>query len=206
MPRPCQRATLEAGLKLDLNNLARRGFIQPGARTGPIGIRWYDSYWERTKAEGLITADMSGDYEGWFNIRIGDRHHNIILVPRKRHFGGHQWYFMCPYMNRRTSVLWMPPGARVFACRQEWGRQVAYQSQFFDRDNRAHLGESKIRARLCRIGGFDPDDWDLPPKPKWMRWKTYNRMVARFDRYENHLNEGICELAAKLRGWGFFER
>ena len=145
---------------------------------------------------------MSGEYEGWFNIRIGGRDHRIILVARKRHFGGHQWYFMCPYMNRRASVLWMPPGLAVFACRHEWGRQVAYQSQFFDRDNRAHLGQSKIRARLCRIGGFDPDDWDLPPKPKWMRWKTYNRMVEKFDRYDDHLDEGICQLVAKLKGLG----
>jgi hypothetical protein len=22
---------------------------------------------------------------------------------------------------------------------------------------------------------------DLPPKPKWMRWATYNRYVERFD-------------------------
>jgi hypothetical protein len=31
MPRPLQRVCLESGLKLDLNRLARRGFIKPGA-------------------------------------------------------------------------------------------------------------------------------------------------------------------------------
>jgi hypothetical protein len=25
----------------------------------------------------------------------------------------------------------------------------------------------------------DPDEWDLPPKPKWMRWHTYNRYVEQ---------------------------
>jgi hypothetical protein len=72
MSRPRQRVCLENGLKLDLNQLARRGFIAPGARTGPIGIRWFSSYWERDIAYGFITADMSGEHAGWL-ARIPDR-------------------------------------------------------------------------------------------------------------------------------------
>jgi hypothetical protein len=34
---------------------------------------------------------------------------------------------------------------------------------------------------MTRLIGDLPDDWDLPPKPKWMRWRTYNRLVERFD-------------------------
>ena len=86
-------------------------------------------------AWGIITADMSGANgpHGWFRIQIGSLDQLIILVARPRHFGGHQWYFVCPYTKRHASVLWMPPGARDFACRQKWGRQVAYNSQFLDR-------------------------------------------------------------------------
>jgi hypothetical protein len=58
------------------------------------------------------------------------------------------------------------------------GPGTAYASQFLDRDNRAHRGQAKIRSRLCTIGGFDPDEWDIPPKPKWMRWRTYERAEA----------------------------
>jgi hypothetical protein len=57
-------------------------------------------------------------------------------------------------------------------------------------------GKSKIKRRL--IGNLDPDDWDLPPKPKWMRWRTYDRYVARFDRYEELLDREICVAAARL--------
>jgi hypothetical protein len=92
----------------------------------------------------------------------------------------------------------MPPGARYFACRQRWGRSVAYASQFLDRDNRAHRGKAKINLRLCSIGSFDSDDWDFPPKPKWMRWRTYNRAEEKFDRYDAVLDEGIIGLAARL--------
>jgi hypothetical protein len=101
-------------------------------------------------------------------------------------------------MNQRASVLWMPPGAQNFACRQEWGRQVAYASQFLTRDNRAHRGQARIRTRLCSIGGFAPEEWEFPPKPKRMRTKTYRRAEAKFDRYDSVLDSGIVELAARL--------
>ena len=95
-------------------------------------------------------------------------------------------------------MLWRPPGATRFCSRQAWKRQVAYASQFLDRDSRAHHGKSKINARLCSIGKLDPEEWDFPPKPKWMRWKTYRRYETRFDRYDDVLDSGILELALKL--------
>lgn len=100
MPRPCQRARLESGLKLDLNHLARRGFVRLGALTGPVGIAWNSSYWGEI-ASGSITADMSGadGPHGWFRIRIGGLDQRIRLVARPRHFGGRQWFFICPYLN-----------------------------------------------------------------------------------------------------------
>lgn len=201
MPRPGYRVRLENGLKLDLNRLARRGFIKPGAATGPVGIAWNSDYWGEI-ASGTITADMSGENgpHGWFRIQIGGLDQRIHLMARPRHFGGRQWYFICPHMNRRTSVLWMPPGARDFACRQRWGRQVAYNSQFLGRDDRAHRGQAKIKTRLCSIGGFDAENWDFPPKPKWMRWRTYNRAEYKFDRYESVLDEGTFALITKLIG------
>jgi hypothetical protein len=201
MPRPRQRACLQDGLSLNLNRLAQRGFIRPGAATGPLGIKWMNSYFEEEVASGVITADMRGPHEGWLRIQIGQLDQRITLVSYPRRFGGRQWYFICPFMNRRASVLWKPPGARDFACRQRWRRQVAYASQFLGRDGRAHQGQAKIKSRLCSIGGFDPDEWDLPPKPKWMRWRTYNRAAEKFDYYEAILDAGIFALVAKLKGF-----
>jgi hypothetical protein len=139
---------------------------------------------------------MTGEHEGWFRLQLGNVEQWIIIVARPRHFGGKQWYFMCPGMNRPVSVLWRPPGATRFCSRQDWGRQVAYQSQFSDQANRAHQGKARIKSRL--IADLDPDEWDLPPKPKWMRWKTYNRYVARFDRHEATLDYGLLAAAARL--------
>jgi hypothetical protein len=160
-----------------------------------MGIRWSSSYWGEI-ASGGITANMEGKHEGWIRIQLGDIDQWITLVPRPRHFGGHQWYFLCPALNRDASVVWLPSGANRFCSRQNWGRRVAYASQFADPDNRAHMGKAKIKAKL--IGHLDPEEWDLPPKPKWMRWNTYNRYVERFDSYESILDGGIEELLAKF--------
>src|SRR6476619_6032954 len=195
MPKPRQRVCLESGLKLDLNKLRRQGLVRPGEKCGVV-IRWTSTYTGEEIAQGVITSNMGGSYEGWLRIQLGDLDQTIILVPKPRHFGGYQWYFVCPVLNRYASVLWLPPEAERFCSRQTWGRQVAYASQFADPDNRAHIGQAKIKSRL--IADLDPVEWDLPPRPKWMRWSTYNRCVQKFDAYEAILEYGIAELMAKL--------
>jgi hypothetical protein len=179
----------------------RKHCIVPGAYSA-FSMRWTNRYWDEEIGSADFTADMMNRHEGSLDIKMDDRQQTIFLVPRSRWFGGNQWYFVCPVENRCCSVLWRPLGARDFRCRQAWEPQVAYASQFLDRDHRAHRGKAKIKAPL--IADLDPEEWELPPKPKWMRWRTYNRYVERFDRYEAILNEGVEELWAKLVGTGFF--
>ena len=90
----------------------------------------------------------------------------------------------------------MPPGARRFGGRHEWGRRVAYASQFDTPVDRAHRGKAKIKARL--IGTCDPDEWALPPKPKWMRWGTYSKLEQKFDAYEDALNRSALARVVRL--------
>jgi len=164
MPRPRYRACLQDGLKLDLNSLAREGFIKFGANIGARGISWSNSY-QGEIARGVISADMTNPNQGWFRIMTVDGFlQQIALVARSRHFGGRQWFFQCPATHRLATVLWKPPGADRFCSRQSWGRQVAYHSQFQDAATRAQFGKERIKARL--IGDLDPDEWDLPQKPK----------------------------------------
>jgi hypothetical protein len=101
-------------LEGDLNQLARKGFIKPGANIGLRRIAWTHSYWGEI-ANGLITTDMSSEYAEWLRVEIGNLAQRIILPPRPRHFGGHQWYFVCPITIRLASVLWKPAGATRFA-------------------------------------------------------------------------------------------
>jgi hypothetical protein len=196
MSRPRYRACLQDGLKLNLNHLARRGFIKFGASIGARGISWSNSR-RGEVASGVITADMTDPEHAWLQIAMGRFVQQITLASRPRHLGGRQWFLVCPVTHGLATVLWKPPGASRFCSRQAWGRRVAYRSQFQDASDRAYSGKERIKARL--IGDLDPEDWDLPPKPKWMRWVTYKRYVERFDDYEERLdNASIASVCKRL--------
>jgi hypothetical protein len=197
MPRPRSRACLEDGLKLDLNHLARKGIIRFDGNIGARGIVWSSSH-QGEIASGVISADMTKPNRGWFRVAMVRFVQQITLVSRPRHLGGYQWFFLCPTTRRLATVLWKPPGATRFLSRQAWGRQVAYRAQFQNASDRAYLGKERIKARL--IGDLDPAEWDLPPKPKWMRWETYNRYVERFDEYEAVLDQASISSVVKRLG------
>jgi hypothetical protein len=62
MPRQRDRVCLQDGLKLDLNRLARRGFIKPGANIGLRRITWTHSYWGDVASAVPAAARSDLDY------------------------------------------------------------------------------------------------------------------------------------------------
>ena len=195
MARPRQRVCLQEGLHLDLNALARAGFIQRGARTSDKSIQWIHPHWGEI-ASGFVCADLCGPHVGWLHIRTGDFAQKIVLIGQPRRFGGRQWYFVCPATNLPVSVVWKPAGAEKFCSRQTWGEQVAYLSQFGSLVDRAHLGKARINTRLGRGDSFDA--CAQPPKPKGMRWATYHQYVGQYDGYEAILNHGCVAIAERF--------
>ncbi len=196
------RVRLESGFKLDLPKLTRQGFLLPGSKTGPTFIRWSYTATGEEIATGLLSADLSGQFEGWARLQLGELDQRIELRARPRHFGGRQWYFRCPYKGRDVSVLWKPPGAKDFACRQRWGQQVAYGSQFERWHDRALNGAHRIRAQLDPKGIYGCIDDMFPPKPKWMRWRTYDRLAAKGEAYEAECNAYLVEIMGRLLKMG----
>jgi hypothetical protein len=202
MPRPRARVSLQQGLMLNLPKLIRRRFAIPGGHTGPSVIRWTYEFSNSEVALGLLTANLEHSTTGWLRIQIGSLDQRITLYRQPRHFGGGQWYFLCPKTNRQCSVVWMPPGARQLASRQAWGRQVAYQSQFQPWYDRALSAAQRLR---CSLGGPDwagiDDEFD-PPKPKWMRKRTYEGILARSYKYEEIADDRLVYFVARLMGRG----
>lgn len=198
MARSRQRACLQEGLRLDLNRLARSGLITRGFRTGPRFIQWTNSLTGQIIAAGYISADLSNTSGGQLTIKVGSLNQTFYLAYEPRHFGGGQWYFICPRTRSHCSAVWKPPGATYFASRQAWGHQVAYSSQFQSRTDRAL---NRARAIRTNLGGPDwatVDEFD-PPKPKWMRWRTYNRQIEQSRDYEAIADERLFRLIAR---WG----
>jgi hypothetical protein len=112
-----------------------------------------------------------------FNGR-GEWHDVDELVPTvwtPTQFGGRRQWFICLKCGRRCRVLY---GGRRFRCR--CCHRLSYSSQAETRADRATRAMFKIVRRL------DPEEDcnDLPPKPKGMHWRTFNRLVDRYEKYD----------------------
>ena len=184
MARERWRARLEDGLKLDLNKLVRDGMVKPGADLWG-SIQWSYSSTGRVIATGAIRSSFHGESHGSLDLELGAVRQTFTLASRPRHFGGRQWYFVCPSMARMVSVLWRPYGATAFASRQAWGRRVAYGSQFETPHDRALTRAQNGRRRLS--GSASLADFH-PARPKGMHWRTYERRLEEIYR-----DELICE-------------
>ncbi|WP_052002835.1 hypothetical protein [Microvirga sp. BSC39] len=188
MPRDRQRLTLESGPKLDLAELIPSGSGKPGAQ-----IRCVLTY---GSGETITATLQLSEYGGQLELSFQERLQSFSLVSHPRHFGGLQWYAICPRIVRRVRVLYRPLGATFFASRYAWGRRAAFASQFLDPIGRAWRTKARVKASL--LGEADPKEWDLPPKPKGMRWATYERWVAKYDAAEEMLDAQLVKAAARL--------
>jgi hypothetical protein len=99
---------------------------------------------------------------------VRDRVRLIWTVPT---YGGRRWWFLCPRTYQKTTKLYLPNGCWHFWSRQAYRLGYACQREgHFDRLRRR-------AAKLNReLGGEGSSTWNVPPeKPKWMRWRTYER-------------------------------
>ena len=182
-----QRIPLELGLQLNINRLISDGLIQPGKVTQPSDFHWLDDEGDEratARIEGDLTNPSADDARhGTMRIHANWINQTIRLVGCSRHFGGVQWYFVCPAQGRFVSVLCSLPGQRFFVSRKSLGKQVAYLSQYHSPGARAHYSADKLCNRIGGAGASD--EWDVPPKPKWMRWRTYERLSNRIEKHRS---------------------
>jgi hypothetical protein len=106
MGRPRTRVPLESGSRLDLADLIPRGKGKPGTQL--IGrCVWTDG------TEDPFAVELWAN-TGTLRLSIEGRLQIITLVPKSRHFGGVQWYALCPRTSRVVRVLYCPLGASFF--------------------------------------------------------------------------------------------
>ena len=92
-------------------------------------------------------------------------------------FGKRRW-FQCPKCGRNCSVLY---GGARFYCRKCWG--LTYHSQYEEDWERLCRKAERLRERLGASDFIEPGDpFGAPPKPKWMRWKTYRAICKKGER------------------------
>ena len=127
------------------------------------------------------------------DVREGDQvvRDRIRLTSTVPTYGGRRWWFRCPRTGRRTTQLYLPNGGWHFWSRHAY--RLGYACQREGRFLRLQRRAAKLNGEL---GGKEWATWNEPPgKPKWMRWPTYERKLAKWRRvaaYADAEYQRIC--------------
>jgi hypothetical protein len=119
--------------------------------------------------------------------------YNVRLLTSPQPFGGVRWWFECPRTGRRAVKLYLPLGGHQFWSRHAYG--LGYASQREDRMGRAQQQAIKIYRALGGDGHWMDG---APPKPKWMRWRTYDRLATKLDTYNARFDSACVYGARRL--------
>lgn len=183
--RPRRHGVIEQRLRLDVRTFRRRGWLarnhagvlrwsQDGEETGSLGYRIDD--------DSMVLTYQTKDDDGQV-LPIQ------ITVPIRRlpcRYGGHRHYWKCPRCVRWCEVLLSGWGGRAWACRHCLRLRYACQglAPF-------HRLQRRARKIFDKLDG----DADYAVKRKWMRWRTFDRLVTQaqdLDARADRLFAGFC--------------
>jgi hypothetical protein len=195
--------TIESGRRIAVQNLSRAGLLRDGCEwtstmTWPSGFSI--AFEGRIEAPGLRRLKLKYQAGGEYDDEVVDIDETICLERFPQPFGGYRGYFICPSSNRRCTVPYQPPGAKRFRSRWGFRCRLQYRSQQLSPIHRYHQGARRAAKHVLNKGPCEwreeYEDWEFPPKPKWMRWKTYNRLDEKALAYEKAADD---QLALSLR-------
>ena len=189
--------TVEGSQPLDVMKLERAGYLS-GSRIG--GWQW--SFRDGTKTSIGITGGRQTITLNYRNKASGQDWQTVQQrVPIRwtpGRFGGERPWFVCDvsangvYCGRLVAKLC--GAGRLFACRHCY--RLGYQVQRGGLMDRAHHRLARLHRRLG--ADYDGPDGPPPPRPKWMRQRTYQRAVQQIEDGEDHLNAVFVAGAQRL--------
>ena len=174
--------------RLDVNSLNKSGALIPGCHS--------TSLWTRGEEEiGNISISATKDsailihgslvWDG----RWSDHRESLQVSWEHCRFGGRRPFFQCPACNRRVLYLY---GFRRYLCRN--CHRLSYPSQRERESDRAQRRANRIRIQL----GGEPGWQRIPPRPKGMHRRTYDRMVREIVVADTITDDGAVRLLARL--------
>jgi hypothetical protein len=136
-----------------------------------------------------------------YSQRTGPQEYPVSMVATPCPYGGLRWWWICPTTGRRVQKLYLPNGGTRFLSRGPDAYRLAYASQRHGLVDRMHARNRRLYARLgTDYGGLLNDSW--PPKPKRMRWRTYNAICDRLDAASHVLDLELLQVLASLTRLG----
>lgn len=180
------RAKCENLLSIDVRRWAREKYLQ----SGYFRWQWTINYDQTCSICVYVhSSHLELEYS-----KDGEKYRYAVrLTETPCYLGGARRWFVCPIVgcHRRAAKLYL--GRKYFACRRCY--RLAYQSQCYSPRDRAMVQAGKIRRRL---GGSEGIAWPFPDKPPRMRWRTYEHLRERCERYEEIVDSNLEALLARF--------
>jgi hypothetical protein len=120
----------------------------------------------------------------------------VQLVWTAPTYGGRRWWFLCPRTGCRATKHF---------CRMVAGISGAAKSTVSDMPANAKIGLAGFNEGLpCSVASLAArvgEPGTCPKKPKWMRWRTYERKYERWEHAVEKANEEFTVRATRLLKW-----
>jgi hypothetical protein len=168
------KSTTVAYRAIDVRRWHRDGLLKPAQRFDCI---WTEADRHVAEIHVLVALDRVVLVYDSCTDRCDWRRHerDVYLAWTPCTYGGARPWFRCPGCGRRAALLY---GGPTFKCRR--CRDLAYPSQSDGPTGRALRRAEKIRERL----GWRPGvAHGIGSKPKGMHWRTFERIVSKYQRY-----------------------
>lgn len=175
--------TVDECIKLSVGLLRSAGALTKGRRGvvswGSVAVNF------ETVGEDLVALRWNS----------GEHHQSIGFqwLAHRRPLGGHQIYLVCPTCLTARSALFFHRDC--FRCRV--CHRLSYPSQRERRLNRLRRKLEKLAKQLGSC--YKREEVSVPPKPLWMRRKTYHSLATAYDQLlQQYAEETRIFLAAIL--------
>ncbi|MFT4255639.1 MAG: hypothetical protein QM599_01535 [Pseudoxanthomonas sp.] len=171
------RPHIESSLCLNLLRLLRTGCIRPGCTTAGT-LEWKRDGREHVASVGYRAelGDTGGTLTLTYRADGQDARDVIRLSTVPNNYGGRNWFMHCPASGRRARKLYKWGGLAHFRHRDAVRPRPTYASQRDSGTARIHRQRWALRQKM---GDSISDLFGEPWKPKWMRWRTFDRYAAR---------------------------
>jgi hypothetical protein len=157
-----KKTVVEACLPLDITVLAHEMNFSAGCNVQGV-FTWAEPGTEDIRASSGFVAKAIGE-DGWLRLSYARSPAKeavecmIVLTTTTPNFGGVRWWAWCPLIGsserclQRVRLLYLPPGAKIFACRG--CHKLTYTSS-----QRAHAWDRGTASKTAAVTGFTPRQW-----------------------------------------------
>lgn len=194
--KPGWHPIIEEGHTLDLAELRRQGLLRLDGVRRTANLQWRAGVSPTPTLEVAVTCFATPEW-GWLELRYklpygGEFHERIHLLPRVQPFGGHRIFAKCPFSGRACRCLYLLNGATRFQSRHGYSVRPQHGTQGLATherllEQRNTVGDKLLR-KLPSAARLAVDGSDVPPRPKGMHVKTYERLAARWRLYDQKAN------------------